>query len=142
MKNSQQAGVWLGAISLVLSFAFVGCSGSSAGPTTRVTGTVTLKGGPIPPDAQASIAFVPIKESTGVTASGEIKDGKYDIPDAPVGPVRVEFSINRMSGKSAPIGDGREGTQVLAENLLPEGSREGLEEVVSKDKSEMNFDLK
>jgi hypothetical protein len=142
MKNIAKAGVWLGAVSLVLSVVLVGCGGTSAGSTTHVTGTVTLNGGPIPPDAQASISFVPIAETTGLTASAEIKDGKYDVPDAPVGPVRVEFSISRLSETSAPIGGGREGTQVQAENLLPESLRNGKEDVVSHDKSEMNFDLK
>jgi hypothetical protein len=142
MNRSRMIRGFLGSVALLSLVIFVGCGGDSAGSTTRVSGTVMLNGGPIPPGAQASISFVPINENRGVVASAEIKDGKFEVPDAPVGPVRVEFSISQMTGESRPADDGRTGGEVVVKNLLPESVRNGIEKSVSADQPEMSFDLK
>ena len=61
-------------ISVTLGFVLTGCPSSSRPPTYRVTGTVTLKGTPVP---GAAITFVPTAQD-GIAASA-ITDsgGKY-----------------------------------------------------------------
>ena len=59
--------------------------------------------------------------------------------DAPVGKVRVTFSINQPTGEVKGEGDRLERTE---KSLVPESFRGGQEIQVDGDNSNLNFDLK
>lgn len=139
MTGCWKAVGWLGAIA-VISVVSAGCPKRGTGPpTARLRGAVTLKGGPIPADADARIRFDPAEIGDARPASAIIGDGKYDVEDAPVGKVRVTFSINQPTGEVKGEGDRQERTE---KSLVPESFRGGQEIQVDGDNSNLNFDLK
>jgi hypothetical protein len=73
-----------------------GC-GAGGGGTAHWQGQVTLKGQPIPSDAQAFVTFVP-DDKNAETVSVPIIQGRYDSPQTPMGPVKVFFEINPPVG--------------------------------------------
>jgi hypothetical protein len=133
---------WMGVLGLALVVS-TGCPQSATtGPTAHLQGTVTLAGAPIPADATATITFSPLdSDSNAVPASSPIKDGKYDVPDAPLGKVRVNLSINRLTGKmAAPGGEGRPEPEV--QSFVTRSWWEGQEIQVEGDNPSLNFDVK
>jgi hypothetical protein len=85
MTNKQPV-LLLAGITLVLLLA--GC-GSREPPTGVVSGTVSFKGKPLP---EGVVTF--INEEEGRIANGAIKDGQYEVPNAPVGPCGIEVTVN------------------------------------------------
>jgi hypothetical protein len=76
-----------------------GCSGDASNPVDTfprvpIAGTVTLDGGPLP---QGMIQFDPAPGTTGPTAAGEIRGGKFAIEKAQ-GPVPGKYQV-RISGR-------------------------------------------
>jgi hypothetical protein len=66
----------------------LGCSKSGHNyPTGEVSGTVKYKGEPI---SQGKIMFLSTGQD-GYFATGQITDGKYNVPDAPAGKCRIEI---------------------------------------------------
>jgi hypothetical protein len=133
----------MGAIALLLATS-TGCptkSGTGA-PTAHVQGTVTVNGQPIPADAQASITFHPGPEAvTAQSAGSAILNGKYDIPNAPIGKVKVEFAIMQDTGKMVPSTDGGRPDREF-KNLVPAKWQEPQPFEITGDKADLNFDLK
>lgn len=113
-----------------------GCSGD-AGPTAHLAGTVTLRGKPLPPDAQAGISFQP---ATGDAVKVKIVDGKYDSPETPQGKVVVTFHISKPVGpvKTSPR-TGKEFQNIV--NIVPPKYAVGIPLEVNGDNLEQNFDL-
>lgn len=113
-----------------------GCSGD-AGPTAHLAGTVTLRGKPLPPDAQAGISFQP---ATGEAVKVKIVDGKYDSPETPQGKVVVTFHISKPVGpvKTSPR-TGKEYQNIV--NIVPPRHAVGIPLEVTGDNLEQNFDL-
>jgi hypothetical protein len=87
----------LSGLALLLAMT-AGCPDGSGKETAHLQGTVTIGGQPIPADATGGISFVPLEVSQANSDYSAIKDGKYDVPGAPVGKVRVEFSIQQPTG--------------------------------------------
>jgi hypothetical protein len=84
-----------------------GCSGDPSAvvdtlPRVAVSGTVTLDGSPMP---RGKIQFDPATGVEGVTAAGEISDGKFSIGRS-LGPVPGKYRV-RIS--SRPVGKIKEG---------------------------------
>ena len=132
---------WMGAVALILVTS-AGCGEEkSSVPTARLQGSVTLNGGPIPPDAQATISFTPIDSMKAVPASAEIKDGKFDAQDVPMGKVDMTITIQQATGKLLPDPQGR-GDVAEINDLVPQAWRNGKEIQVDGDKSDLNYDLK
>jgi hypothetical protein len=131
----------LAGVTALALLAAVGCTGETTAPTAHVQGTVTLNGGPIPPDAQASITFAPAGSTPGVAASAPIVGGKYDVPKAPVGEVQVEFNITQVVGPAADAGDGRS-AEVKTKSLVPESLWDGKVIQLTGDQANLDFDLK
>ena len=50
------------------------------------------------PAEQGSISFAPV-DGNSRTAGGAIKDGKYTAPDVPIGQMRVEIRVSKITGK-------------------------------------------
>jgi hypothetical protein len=132
----------MGAIALLVATS-TGCPESGTGaPTAHVQGTVTINSQPIPADAQASITFRPGPEAvTAQSAGSPIVNGKYDVPNAPIGKVKVEFAIMQDTGKMVPSTDGGRPDREF-KNLVPPGSREPQMAEITGDKADLNFDLK
>lgn len=121
--------------------SWVGCSVEGAGskPTAHLTGTVLIGGEPIPSDADATVVFQP--SGGGGQAhptSAEIRGGRYDCPDVPVGEVRAYFNINRPTGRMISEDGGNLFPE--REQLAPEEAQQGIEIEVTGD-GERDFDL-
>jgi hypothetical protein len=128
---------WLGA----LAFVIVVCTGcpaneASGPPTAHLQGAVTLNGGPIPAEASGTIIFEPVTVGDARPASSPIKDGKYNVEDAPIGKLRVVIHLTQ----ELPPGQGRQFTEF--KTLVPERLKEGQEIQVDGDNLNLNFDLK
>lgn len=74
---------YLAVFSLTL-LVFSGC-GAGGGPRANVKGKISYNGQPLP---VGTITFVGEK----VVASGQIINGEYAVPQAPVGPVKISVS--------------------------------------------------
>jgi len=122
---------------LLACLLFVTGCGDDLGPTAHLAGTVTLRGKPIPPDAQAGISFQP---ATGEAVKVLIVDGKYDSPETPQGNVIVTFHIAKPMGpvKTSPR-TGKEYQNV--KNIVPPRHAVGIPIEVSEDDLNQNFDL-
>ena len=86
-------------LAYLLLLLLTGCGGIQRG---AVEGQVSLDGQPIP---KGSIFFRPTGETKGMTAGGEIIDGRYKLP-ADKGPVVgsniVEFYADLKTGRKVP----------------------------------------
>jgi hypothetical protein len=80
------------ALAAALSLLLAGCSDSQ---TAAVTGTVRVDGQPL---EKGSISFVPA-DGKGVTAGGEIIDGKYNVSKVSPGTMLVQIHYPKVAGK-------------------------------------------
>jgi hypothetical protein len=119
---------------LVLLGAVSGCGGAG-GPTTSLEGAVTLDGAAI---QQGQLSLVPMDRGQAPAASVEFSDGRYTIPNAPLGKVRAYITATRETGKMIP-GDGRDVPEIV--NIVPGQYRSGIEIEVKAGDSQRNFDL-
>jgi hypothetical protein len=84
--------VWVAGLALSLP----GC-GTRPPPSAPISGTVTLRGKPLPADAAAFISFT--SATPGAAAvSASITRGRYECPHAPQGQVTAFFEITRPAG--------------------------------------------
>jgi len=128
---------WLVALAVVIVVC-TGCPAKEASgpPTAHLQGAVTLTGGPIPADASGTIIFEPVTVGDSRPASSPIKDGKYDVEDAPIGKLRAVIHVTQ----ELPPGEGRQFTEF--KTLVPERLKVGQEIQVDGDNPNLNFDLK
>ncbi|RLS28778.1 MAG: hypothetical protein DWH79_12810 [Planctomycetota bacterium] len=98
--------------------AISGCAGQSGPPSGTVTGSVKVDGQPLTGGSitfHATAADAKIKVSGGVIAA----DGKYSVPDAPVGVCKVTVTTGLITGDkvaAAPMGPGAD---VMKKMLAP-----------------------
>jgi hypothetical protein len=127
-------------IVVVLLAGVPGCPDSESGkPTAHLQGTVTIGGQPIPANAQAHVMFSPVDMSQANSSSSIIENGRFDVPDAPMGTVKVSFDVQRPTGRMEAFAPGARPEEVY-ESLVPEGKASTTIEVAG-DKSDLNFDL-
>jgi hypothetical protein len=69
-----------------------GCSNNQA---SDVTGTVTVDGEPV---EKGSISFIPADGKSN-TAGGDIVNGKYVATNVPVGSMKVQIRVPKVTGK-------------------------------------------
>jgi hypothetical protein len=86
---------WSGVFALAVA---AGCTDSSGPPTAHLAGVVTIDGKPIPGEAQTLITFRPTLADQANAASAPIVDGRFDVPAAPLGAIRVNFHIQMPIG--------------------------------------------
>jgi hypothetical protein len=79
----------------LLAAVVVLLAGCSANHTAVVTGTVRVDGEPL---EKGSISFVPV-DGQGVTAGGEILDGKYIVAKASPGTMTVQIRYPKVAGQ-------------------------------------------
>lgn len=114
-----------------------GC-GKSGPATAHLAGAVSIKGAPVPADAQAALSFEPL--SGGESVSAKIVDGKYDAPDAPQGAVLVKFYISQPVGpKKVSERTGQAFQDIV--NLVPPQHAAGIQIEVSGDNTSQDFAL-
>jgi hypothetical protein len=119
----------------------VGCpDGTGNKPTARLQGKVTLGGKEIPADAAARINFMPTGVDQARGTSADIKDGTYEVADAPTGKVLVSFEIRQPTGEVKSF-DGVARPEPVMRNLVPESKASGMEVEIGGDKPDLNFDL-
>jgi hypothetical protein len=79
-------------LAAILSVLLAGCSDNQS---AVVTGTVNVDGKPL---EKGSISFEPA-DGKGVTAGGEIIDGKYNVPKVSPGTMLVKIRYPKVAGK-------------------------------------------
>jgi hypothetical protein len=129
-----RSGQWL-ALALV---AAAGCSDGDP-PTAHLRGSVTIDGQPIPLAAEAHITFRATAVGQANSASARIVDGRFDVRDAPQGPVRVDFIIQLPIGE-APFAPGAP-PEMQYRSLVPDEHAGGMAIKVVGDDLNMKLDL-
>ncbi|HLW64812.1 MAG TPA: hypothetical protein VKS79_05785 [Gemmataceae bacterium] len=124
----------------ICMIAIILCAGCNSGsPKAKIHGKVTLDGQPVP---TGSIAFIP-NDGQGQTAGAIIKDGTYEA-EVPVGSMRVEIRYGKVVGKRKLYDTADSPTVDTTEEQIPPryNTQSEITETISKDKPEINFDLK
>jgi hypothetical protein len=126
--------IWLLAWGAVVA----GCGGVT-GNSAHLQGTVTLNGKPIPADAKAYIVFVPDVDKTKAV-SASVTDGRYDMPNAPMGLAMVHFEVTHEVG---PEKTSERTGQVYRDvvSLVPARLVTGSPVQVDGDDESLDFDL-
>jgi hypothetical protein len=136
-RRVRRAWCWLQVVAAVGLFT-AGCTKS--GPReVHLQGEVTLNGAPVPSDATAFINFAPAAGGAS-SVSVPVKDGRYDSPQTPAGPLKVSFDI------SHPVGPERKSertglTYRDIESLVPAKYATGIQLDVQTDQSNQDFHL-
>jgi hypothetical protein len=116
-----------------------GCSDGSGPPTAHLAGVVTLGGQPIPAEAESTIIFRTTTANQASPASSRIVNGRFDVPKAPQGPVRVVFSIQLPIGEKA-IAPGV-APEMQYQTLVPQKHADGISLEINGDNLDMKLDL-
>jgi hypothetical protein len=116
-----------------------GCGKKDSPPTAHLRGTVTIGGTPIPPQAESRVTFRATTASQASPASAPILDGRFDVPAAPRGPVRAEFSIQLPIGEAA-LAPGMP-PEMQYRSLVPDERSGGILLDVARDDLNMTLDL-
>jgi hypothetical protein len=116
-----------------------GCTDSGMPPTAHLRGVVTIAGQPIPPEAQTLITFRPTAANQANAASAPIVDGRFDVPAAPQGAVRVNFHIQLPIGEKAFLPGAL--PEMQYRTLVPQKHADGMALDIAGDDLEMKLDL-
>jgi hypothetical protein len=116
-----------------------GCGGGSGGGA-RLQGKVTIGGKDVPADATAHIMFVPEAGKPEETVTAPITDSRYDVPNVPLGPMKVHFDITQAVGPmKRSERTGAEYQDMV--NLVPAERAAGIPLEVVGDKADQDFNL-
>lgn len=115
-----------------------GCGGDSV-ETSTVSGTVTLGGKPIPPDAEAHIRFSSNEHPQVEPVSVPIEGGRYEATGVPQGEVTVTFNIIRYGPEKMSERTGEPYRDQI--NLLPPNVAAGVPHRVSGEAMTKDFAL-
>lgn len=124
-----------------LYLTMLGCSGS-VGRTGRVYGAVTIDGEPM---SEGQIRFFAV--DGGIGTDGVVSNGKYDIASSDgmsAGKFRVEFSLERKTGKKIPDRDGAQGDmkEEVIESLAANFNRSSTIQIEYDPKVDRPYDFK
>ena len=116
----------------------IGCGSSDRPkyPVAKVVGTVALDGQPL---EKGRVQFSPVLPTPGVTVSGDVVGGKFELTDVPTGKHKVVFNASKETGKM--ISDRSEPYPEVI-NLIPATYRDGLDATVAGTESKQSFELK
>jgi hypothetical protein len=118
----------------------VGCRDTASKPTAHLQGTVTIGGKEVPADADAIITFNPATVDQSRSSSSRIENGKFSVPDAPVGRVIVGFIIQQPTGEMKAFAPGAR-PEMQYRNLVPKEKQKGIEIEIKGDQSDLTFNL-
>jgi len=122
-------------LTVALIVLLAGCSDNR---TAEVAGTVSVDGQPV---EKGSISFIPA-DGKGVTAGGEIKDGKYVAPGVPIGTMKVEIRVPKVTGKKMLYDDKNVTRDTFSESLPKKYNVDTeLRFDVQPGKNEKNWDI-
>jgi hypothetical protein len=123
----------------VLAAIAVLLAGCSNNKTAVVAGTVRVDGEPL---EKGSISFVPV-DGKGVTAGGEIVDGKYTVAKASPGTVEVQIRYPKVVGQKKLYDTADSPTRDVFREALPAkyNDRTELRLEVQAGKNEKDWDL-
>ncbi len=122
---------------LAIILCFVGCMGEQF-PSGSLEGAVRVGGKPLP---QGTLNFTPLEDGRGPTVTAEIKDGRYEIKQVPLGRVRVVIHSMKETGRT--IHDRETGTDYPEmQSLVPrEYQVSGVEIDVQEGAKTHDFEL-
>ena len=124
---------------VVLGLLILAGCGVGGPKTAHLSGTVSLGGQAVPADAQASISFKATTIDQGRSANAQIINGKYDLPNTPIGKVKVFFSIQQPTGKMAREGVGAPYAEYRS--LTPAKYETGMDLEITGDNDKQDFNL-
>lgn len=130
--------VWHGTLSAIVVSLLAGC-GEVEKATAHLQGAVTLAGKPLPTDATGSVSFTPTSREQAPAATAEVVGGRYDCLAAPQGAVRVSFNIMQPTGPEYTTERGV--TTRNTKDLTPAKYAAGIDDEISGDNAEKNYDL-
>jgi hypothetical protein len=116
-----------------------GCTDSGP-PTAHLRGTITINGQPIPADAEAVIIIRSAGEGQARSTSARLEGGRFDVPDAPRGSVRIQFSIEQPTGVIAAFEPGA-APEMRYRSLVPPEHGKGIVREITGDDLDMQLDL-
>jgi hypothetical protein len=120
-----------------------GCGPASPSePVSKLEGTVTVGGKPLPEDAEGSLGFSPAKLGEAPPCQAKLVGGRYRSDRVPQGVVVVTFQITRRTGKMLKTSPDDIHPTPERINLVPEAVRGGLRIEVQADNPNQDFDLK
>lgn len=128
----------LGRFSLLAGLVALVAGCGVGGKVAHLSGQVTLRGKPLPTDAQAFVTFVSAADSKR-SVSVPIAAGRYDSPETPVGPGRAFFEITTTGPEKISDRTGQPYRDVISH--VPAGAAEGIPLEVTGDNPDQNFDL-
>lgn len=114
-----------------------GCGGGLE--TTSVSGTVTIKGEPIPADAEATITFATKEGDEELSTTVPITGGKYESPETPQGSVLVTFAIFELGPPQVSDRTGQEYREQIS--LVPADKAGGQTVDITEATGNLDFDL-
>lgn len=131
---------WGGWTTALAACVALGCGGGSSGPpTVHLQGNILINGQPVPGDAEGSISFKPTQAGMAKTTSVTIRQGRYDAPEVPQGPVKVFVNVQQPTGRMISEAGGTPYAEYR--DLVP-ASFKGLELNATEDNENQDFDLK
>ncbi|NBY01069.1 MAG: hypothetical protein EBQ87_03665 [Planctomycetes bacterium] len=126
-------------VSLILPCTIIisiGCGESTpVFPTAKLEGAITIKGESV----QKGNLQVISKEKVGLIAQGLITDGKFMIPDAPLGEVTILVQATKATGKMIKEYSS-EYPEVI--NIIPNSYQQGIPFTVKKEGEPLVLDWK
>jgi len=117
---------WVCLIMLCAIIISMGCGESTpVFPTAKLEGAITIKGESV----QKGNLQVISKDKVGLIAQGPITDGKFMIPDAPLGAVTIIVRATKTTGKMIKEYSS-EYPEVI--NIIPKSYQQGIPFTVKK----------
>lgn len=80
----------------LMCLLMAGCGSETSYPSTPLTGTIQVDGQPI---GEGLFQIVPTKADQGRGVQAEIKEGRYVVEKAPLGPVVIILTARRKTGR-------------------------------------------
>jgi len=125
------------------TLAGVGCltgCGGVGSSTAHIQGVVTIDKNPVPADAIGTVTFQTTKGGQGKTVSSPLTAGKYDLPETPLGDLRVFITVQQPTGRT--IDNGRGVPAQEFKNIVSDQYGMGIDVKVDGDNENLDFDLK
>ena len=97
----------------LLAGAVILVAGCSSSPYAEVHGSVTVDGQPV---EKGSIRFEPL-DGKSTSEGGVIENGKYTVAKVPIGTVKVDIRVPKVTGKKQLYGPGSQEVPTYSETL-------------------------
>jgi len=127
---------WFSLNLLCATLIFIGCGEKQPSfPTAKLEGTITIKGEALDKGTIQVIS----KDKIGLVVQTQITDGKFMIPDAPLGEVTILVRATKATGKMIKEYS-NEYPEVI--NIIPKSYQQGVPYTVKKEGEPLILDWK